>query len=441
MPDKVGPDTHRQTFLRGISTKAGACATHRFENLYGCVNESLLKRSWRLSNKKACSGVDGVTAAQYAKDLATNIHRLVSRLKSNQYRARLIRRHYIPKGNGKRRPLGIPVLEDRLLQGAAKQLLEAIYEQDFLPNSFGYRPGVSARDAVRALTFNLQYGRFGYVVEADIQGFFDHINHDWLLEMLRERIHDKPFLGLIEKWLKSGILETDGQVIHPQTGTPQGGVVSPVLANIYLHYVLDLWFEKVVKRHCKGKALLIRYADDFVCAFQYRTDAERFRRGLGKRLGKFSLALAPDKTRIHRFSRFHPSRRKRFNFLGFEFYWEVDRKGTARLKKRTSRKRLHTSVRAFKEWLKTHRHVPRQQLLAVVRSKLVGYYNYFGMIGNSRSLWTFYRHVEKLLYKWLNRRSQRRSLTRGKLCSVLKYFRIPEPRITERTGVLNPVLA
>jgi hypothetical protein len=151
--------------------------------------------------------------------------------------------------------------------------------------------------------------------------------------------------------------------------------------------------------------------------------------------------LAPDKTRIHRFSRFHPSRRKRFNFLGFEFYWEVDRKGTARLKKRTSRKRLHTSVRAFKEWLKTHRHVPRQQLLAVVRSKLVGYYNYFGMIGNSRSLWTFYRHVEKLLYKWLNRRSQRRSLTRGKLCSVLKYFRIPEPRITERTGVLNPVLA
>ena len=294
-PDKVGPEFVEPTFLQGISTKASTAKAHRFQNLYGCLNEALLHTAWRKLNKHGAPGVDKQTVSQYAEHLDTNIRQLVERLKSGDYRSRLIRRKYIPKGKGKERPLGIPVVEDRLLQGAVRLLLEAIYEQDFLPTSYGYRPKVGAKKAVQDLTYELQFGRNGYVVEADIKGYFDTIDHDWLLRMLAERIDDKLFLGLIDSWLKAGILERDGEVIHPQTGTPQGGVVSPVLANVYLHFVLDLWFEKVVKRNCPGQAHIIRFADDFVCTFQYQRDARRFYRVLPKRLAKFGLQVAPEK--------------------------------------------------------------------------------------------------------------------------------------------------
>jgi group II intron reverse transcriptase/maturase len=428
-PDKVGPDFDEPTFLQGISIKAGTAKAHRFQNLYRCLNEPLLHAAWRKLNKRGAPGVDKETVAQYGEQLDTNIRQLVERLKRGEYRSRLIRRKYIPKGNGKERPLGIPVVEDRLLQGAARLILEAIYESDFVPISYGYRPGVGAQQAVKDLTYELQFGRKGYVVEADIKGFFDSINHDWLLRMLSERIDDKPFLGLIDTWLKAGILERDGTVLHPYTGTPQGGVVSPVLANIYLHYVLDLWFEKVVKPRCRGQAHIIRFADDFVCAFQLRSDAEKFYAVLPKRLSKFSLQVAPEKTCIHRFSRFHPSRARRFTFLGFEFYWEADSKGTPRVWRRTSKKKLRNSIKACKEWLKSHRHVPLPKLLATMRRKVRGHYNYFRAIGNSRALWVFYKEIVKLLYKWLNRRSQRRSLTWPKLIKVLERFAFPTPSL------------
>jgi RNA-directed DNA polymerase len=386
-------------------------------------------------NKHGAAGVDKETVVQYGRKLDANIRRLVERLKRGEYRSRLIRRQYIPKGNGKERPLGIPVVEDRLLQGAARLLLEAIYEADFQPASYGYRPKRGAKDAVGDLTYELQFGRHGYVVEADIQGFFDNIDHDWLLRMLSERVDDKPFLGLIDTWLKAGILERDGTVIHPHTGAPQGGVISPVLANIYLHYVLDLWFERVVKPRCEGQVQLIRYADDFVCTFQYRGEAEAFYRVLPKRLNKFALSVAPEKTHLHRFSRFHPGRNRRFAFLGFEFYWEADTKGTPRVWRRTAKKKLRNSIRACKEWLKANRPKPLAALLTTLARKVRGHYNYFRVVGNSRGLWTFYKEVVKLLYKWLNRRSQRRSLTWSRLNRVLERFAFPRPAQPVRKAV------
>jgi RNA-directed DNA polymerase len=219
------------------------------------------------------------------------------------------------------RPLGIPATEDKLLQVAVAKILEAIYEQDFLDSSYGYRPGRSPKEASKDPARTLLIGKYCWVVEADIRGFFDNIDHDWMIRMLEERIDDKPFLRLIRKWLRAGILETDGQVVHPVTGTPQGGIVSPVPANIYLHYALDLWLERRIKPHCRGEAMIIRFADDFVCAFQYRSDAESFYGDLGERMGKFGLEVAPDKTRILRFCRFDLTGSGRFDFLGFEYYW------------------------------------------------------------------------------------------------------------------------
>jgi len=428
-PDEVGPENVEPTFLRGISIKAGTDPAHRFQNLYGCLDASLLRLAWSKLNKHGAPGVDRVTVAQYGENLEENIQALVDRLKRGDYRSRLIRRKYIPKGNGKERPLGIPVVEDRLLQGAVRLLLEAIYENDFLPLSYGYRPGVGAQQAVKDLTYELQFGRYGHVVEADIKGFFDGLDHDWLLAMLRERIDDEPFLGLIASWLKAGILERDGTLIHPHTGTPQGGTVSPVLANVYLHHVLDLWFERVVKPRCRGQAYIIRFADDFLCAFQYKDDAERFYRVLPKRLEKFALKVAPEKTRQLRFSRFRASRTHRFTFLGFEFYWEADSKGTPRVWRRTARKKLQAGIKACKDWLKANRYLPLGVLLAKLARKVRGHYNYFRAIGNGRALWRFHKAVVGLLHKWLNRRSQRRSLTWPQLNRLLQRLAFPRPTV------------
>ena len=234
-----------QTSMLGIAKKAKSDKRYRFRNLYRELNEELLLDSWRLLRKDAALGVDRVSAAEYEANLAENIKQLVERLKRKRYRAKLVRRHYIPKGNGAMRPLGIPATEDKLLQLAVKRLLEAIYEQDFLSCSYGYRPLVGARTAVDELRVKLQFGGYHHLVEADIKGFFDNLSHQWLMRMLAERIDDEPFLRLIKKWLKAGVLDTDGQVLRPESGTPQGGIVSPVLANVYLHYALDLWFERV----------------------------------------------------------------------------------------------------------------------------------------------------------------------------------------------------
>jgi group II intron reverse transcriptase/maturase len=432
MPDTVGSEQHEPTSLRAIANKAKADKHHRFRDLYRCLDAELLLHCWAGLHTAAASGVDAVTAAAYAENLHANIDALAQRLKSKRYRAKLVRRVYILKDNGKHRPLGIPAVEDKLVQAACARLMTAIYEQDFVDSSYGYRPGRGAGDAVKDLTFDLQYGSYGYLVEADVHGFFDHLDHDKLLEMLRLRIDDRAFVGLIRKWLKAGILEPEGQVVHPDSGTPQGGIVSPVVANAYLHYVLDLWFEKVVKPRCRGEALLCRYADDWVCAFRLREDAERFYRVLPKRLAKFNLTLAVDKTRLLRFSRFHPSMRRRFTFLGFEFFWKVDRKGTPRVMRRTARKRLQRACGRIKEWIQSNRHLLVRDFFEGLNRRLRGHYNYYGVHGNSRSLYRFFDWAKQCTFKWLNRRGgKRRSYTWARFAQLLEIVQIAKPRITE----------
>jgi group II intron reverse transcriptase/maturase len=393
------------------------------------LNENFIAESWVELNRKSAPGFDRVTAKDYARNIKGNIENLVERLKKKHYRAKLVKRVFIPKGNGKMRPLGMPVTEDKLLQKSVARILTAMYEQEFLGCSYGYRPGKGALDAVQDVTINLQRKKFAYIVDADIKGFFDSIDHDWLIKMLELRINDKAFIGLIRKWLKAGILTPEKMVIHPVTGTPQGGIVSPILANIYLHYALDLWFEKVVKRHCEGEVYLCRYADDFVVSFQYARDAEAFYKVLGKRLNKFGLELAEDKTRIIKFTRFRKESGARFDFLGFEFSWGIDRKGLDVIKRRTSRKKLKVSLNNFKEWCKEIRNCRLRKIFGLLNSKLRGYYNYYGVIGNFDSLREFFSQAMKMLYKWLNRRSQRKSFNYKGFNEMLKHYAIEKPRI------------
>jgi group II intron reverse transcriptase/maturase len=427
-----GREVSVPTSLQAIAEKAESQPGYRFRNLYGMLNEGMLKDSWRFIQKGAAYGVDRVSAEDYEQNLEENIHQLVEGLKQKRYRAKLVRRRYIPKGNGKLRPLGIPATQDKLLQLAVKRILEAIYEQDFLRCSFGYRPNVGALDAVDKLTVKLQFGKYHYVVEADIKGFFDNLDHEWLLKMLAERIDDKALLWLIKKWLKAGVLDTDGEILHPVTGTPQGGIVSPILANVYLHYALDLWFQKVVVPHCSGEACLIRYADDFVCAFEKQEDAQRFYEALGKRLGKFGLELSEEKTRVIPFSPTIRSGKTSFDFLGFEFRWGKDRAGKPNVKRRTARKNLRSSLKRFNEWCKKNRHVRLPELFKQLNTKLRGYFNYYGVIGNFSSLRVFFYRALRMLMKILNRRSQRGSYNWAGFLQLIEQFGVVKPHINTR---------
>jgi len=420
------------TSLQAIAKKAGDQPGYRFRNLFGMLNEAMLKDSWQFIRKDAAFGVDRVSADDYEQNLAENIHKLVDDLKAKRYRAKLVRRHYIPKGDGKFRPLGIPATQDKLLQLAVKRILEAIYEQDFLRCSYGYRPNLGALDAVDKLTIKLQFGKYNYVVEADIKGFFDHIDHPWLLKMLAERIDDKALLWLIEKWLKAGVLDTDGKLLHPETGTPQGGIVSPILANVYLHYALDLWFQKVFVPQCCGEACLIRYADDFVCAFEKEAEAQRFYLALASRLGMFGLELSPEKTQIVPFSANDTSGSTSFDFLGFEFRRGVDRAAKPHVMRRTAPKSLRKSLLRFKQWCRVFRHHRINDIFKHLNAKLRGYYNYYGVHGNYDSLQDFYYQAIRLLWKYLNQRSQRHSFNWDGFKQLIKHFRIEKPRIVGR---------
>lgn len=420
-----------QTSLRGIARKAKQKKNHKFGNLYRLLNKDALYLAWKEINKKAATGIDGETAIDFERNLDVNLDTLVEELKSKKYKAKLVKRVNIPKGNGKTRPLGLQALRDKIVQKAVANILEAIYEQDFLKCSYGYRPMVGAQKAVKEMTKELG-GKYTYVVEADIRSFFDNIDHQWLMKMLELRIEDKTFLRLIKKWLKAGILDTDGKIINPLNGCPQGSVVSPILANIYLHYALDLWFEKTVKGQSKGETYMCRVADDFVCAFRFKEEAVRFYNTLGKRLGKFGLELAKDKTKIIRFSKFIQPEDGSFDFLGFEFRWGLSRKGKSIITRRTSRSKLRKSIKAVTIWCKENRHKRIKTIVEMLNSKLRGYFNYYGVITNSKGISQFFNETVKALYKWLNRRSQRRSFTWDEFWAKMKWYGLITPKVVER---------
>ncbi len=316
------------------------------------------------------------------------------------------------------------------------RILNAIYEQDFLGFSYGFRPGRSAHDALKHLNNVIEEQRINYIVDADIKGFFDHVDHTWLMKFLKERIADPNMLRLITRFLKAGVIEAGIKYDTPE-GTPQGGVISPLLANVYLHYVLDLWFQKVARKQCRGKSYMIRYADDFVCCFQYEDDARAFYEALKERLAKFNLELAEDKSRIIAFGKHAEVEAQRtskqkpdtFNFLGFTHYCGKSRKGVFRVKRKTSRKKFSNSIVRTKEWLKQHRSLPVPDIMDVLSRKLLGYYRYYGITDNSSALERYKSRVEELLFKWLNRRSQRKSFKWDKFKRLLRKYPLPEPRI------------
>jgi RNA-directed DNA polymerase len=423
-------EQHMQTSLRGIAKRAKEDPKHRFGNLYSLLNEANLHWCFPQLNRKAAPGVDAVDWSAFEANLGDNIGQLADNLKEKRYKARLVRRRYIPKPGGKQRPLGIPVIGDKLVQTAVALILSAIFEQDFLTCSHGYRRGKGPQRAALELSQRLHRGRFRWVLDADIRGFFDNIDHDWLMRMLEERIDDRVFCGLIRKWLKAGILEEDGKVILPVTGTPQGGVVSAILANIYLHYVLDLWFEKVVKPRCDGDALLMRFADDYVCCFQYHRDLQKVRRVMDKRLGKFSLELSKEKTRVIEFTRFETENSETFTFLGFEFRWGLSRQNKPLVKMRTAKGKFRMALAAMQEWIKKERcKLGTAAIMEKLRSKLQGHFNYYGVSGNCDKLQSFYHQACRIVFKWLNRRSQRKSCNWNGFREMLEYYRIPRPRI------------
>jgi RNA-directed DNA polymerase len=360
-PDPVGSAPQQPTSLRGIANKARVNKPHRFRELSRCLDAERVLDCWQDLNTEAASGVDPGTVEADGANLHAHSEALVQRLKAPRYRAQWVRRCSMPKENGQVRALGMPALEDKRVQLACAKLLTALYAQDFRDCRYGSRPGRGAVEAVRARTCDRQYGTYGDVVEVDVKGFFDQLTHTQLEDMLRVRIDARAFLKLIRKWLKAGSLDTDGHVVHPDTGTPQGGTGSPVLANAYGHYALDLWCAQVVKVHCRGEALLCRSAAEWVCAFRSQEDAERFSRVLPQRFAQFNLQVAPEKTRLLRFSRFHPSRQRRFPFLGCEFAWMPERQDGPRVKRRTARKKLQAACQRITAGIKQPRHRPGRE--------------------------------------------------------------------------------
>lgn len=425
------------TRLQRIAELAKEAPGRAFLSLAHHIDIELLREAYRRTRKDGAPGVDGQTAEEYETKLEDNLLSLLDRFKSGRYQAPPVRRAYILKGDGvKTRPIGIPTFEDKVLQRAVAMVLEAVYEQDFLDCSYGFRPKRSAHQALNNLWHELMKMGGGWVYEVDIQSFFEELDHGQLRSFLDRRVRDGVLRRTIDKWLKAGVME-EGRLSYPETGTPQGGVISPLLANIYLHEVLDTWFEREVQPRLKGKACLLRYADDFVLAFELERDATRVVEVLAKRLARFGLDIHPGKSRLVRFKRpsrgESPARQQRpgtFDLLGFTHYWGRALTGSWVLKRKTARERIRRSLRRVKEWCREHRHYPRPWQHEQLSRKLRGYDNYYGLAGNFDALKRFRDQLRKIWRKWLNRCSQRKRLTWKRFEQYLERHPLPTPAIT-----------
>ena len=408
----------------------------RFNSLAHLMDVPALERSYRRMRKDAAVGVDGVTKDDYGQDLERNLRDLHERMKAKRYRHQPIRRVHIPKGQGKTRPIGIAAFEDKLVQDVIREVLEAIYEQDFLDCSYGFRPKRSAHDAIRTLDRIVHRGEVSWILEADVLSFFDSLDRKKLKEMLEIRVADGSLLRLIGKCLHVGVL--DGvELSTSETGTAQGSVLSPLLGNVYLHYTLDLWFEQEVKPRLRGRATLVRYCDDFIIGFEFEDDARCVMDVLGKRLERFGLALHPDKTRLIPFRR-PPAGQKNgkgpatFDFLGFTLYWARSSKGRWGMLCKTRSASLRRAIQSVYQWCRRHRHHSVKDQHAALTRRIQGHFNYFGVSGNFRSLLLVIEQAKRSWYKWLCRRSQRKRLTWERFEDLLRDFPLPRPRITVR---------
>jgi group II intron reverse transcriptase/maturase len=394
-------------------------------NLSHHMDLAWLAMAHRRTRKDGAAGVDGVTHKDYEVDLTVNLQTLLGRAKSGAYRAPSVRRVHIPKGDGTQtRPLGIPTFEDKILQRAVAMALEPVYEQDFLPCSFGFRPGRSAHQALETLREGLRAMGGGFVIDLDIRSYFDTVDHGQLQRLLAQRVRDGVIRRLVGKWLNAGVLE-EGRTTYPGRGVPQGGVISPLLSNLYLHDVLDVWFHEQVIPCMRGRAFLVRFADDAVLAFSNKTDAERVFRTLPKRFAKYGLTLHPDKTRL---VDFRPAYRgSSFEFLGFCHYWKKSRKKRPTLARKTSRVRMTRSLRAMNLWLKRVRHMPITYQHKMLSLKLRGHYQYFGITGNSRALSAYLLAAKRLWRKWLARRSNKAPKSWQWFVALLGRLPLPPP--------------
>ena len=405
-----------------------------FTSIYHFMNKELLIMCHNELDGKKATGLDGVTKAEYDENLEKNIEQLERNLQSMSYRPEPARRVYIPKANGKLRGLSIAKYEDKIVQLALKKIIEAIYEPKLLDCMYGFRPNRGCHQALKVLNRNIERGKVSYVVEADIKGFYDHVDHEWLIKCVEQHIKDMKIIRLIKRFLKAGIME-EGKYIKTTEGTPQGSILSPILANIYMHYVLALWFEKKIRMSFKGESYITIYADDYVCCFQYKKEAEHFYKELlPNRLKKFNLELAEDKTRLIEFGKFAQENSKNgkpetFDFLGFTHYCSKAKDGRFRVKRKTSRKKKSMKIKEYKIWIKENRNKELKYIIKKTNEKLRGHYQYFGITDNSKMLEQYYLQIKRLIFKWLNRRSQRKSYNYEQFEEMLKIYPLIKPKI------------
>lgn len=419
-----------------ISKHAQGDPALKFTSLAHHLNKGFLRDCYESLNKNKAVGIDKVSWEEYGRDLEGNLDRLVESLKRKKYKPLAARRVYIPKNKTEKRPLGIPALENKIVEQGIARILASIYEQDFKECSYGFRPNRNCHQALRRLHTLIMEHPVNHIVEADIKGFFDNVNHDKLMEFIRIRIVDTTLLELIKKFLKAGYVD-NGLLVKTDRGTPQGSILSPILANIFLHYVLDTWYEEMVKPNVDGFCELVRYADDFVCVVQYANEARRIERGLKNRFEKYGLEIHPTKSRNISFGRYERQNAKQqnrqsntFDFLGITHYCATTRKGKFKIGRKTSRKKFIAKCKAMNNWLKEVRNkVKIKEWWKILAAKLRGHYQYYGVSENSVGIASFYRITIMLVYKWLNRRSQKKGMNWENFRKYLNHYPLPKPKI------------